>query len=798
MGRLNIEHAMGINITMDICGILMENGADISRIEEAAKELCTIFGISQTGLLVIPSFITITYFDEKNTKRTASCRLKEGGTNLSRIEGACSLISRLRDDNSLTLTKVYEMIEGLKKKTSDRWYKRLAIYAGVAGIFTTIFMGADIIDLSWLGVLIHIMGAAFCAAIVFIVDVLLARARISDIFAKMLSAVMLVLAIYISDHLLAFLKYEYFYSWYILMGNIMLIVPGIKFTNGVRDLFTGDVASATIHVVEAVFGTIGIVLGVLLMKNVLSYGLLSFVPAKQLIESPIWFMWVSVIMTGFGTMCFSMYFRIDIRHIWLSFLAGSITWLVYFGVSRFVGLYAIGVEAHGGRTVLSVIIEKLSGLICGNTTQIKGGLMANVFIPNCCAALIATILSESLAHSKRIPSTIFLFPAIVSLIPGGSLYKALDSIINANDASLVAETLYAAGGISCGIFIVAAMSRLWVSLIDAIDSKSGRRTQKELCIMECVMLKEEADRFYKLASEYMQYNVVKAYDFYKIANIKYNEILGKINLQKDVHSLNYTSMGYEIHLGAGINLFWMYKCAMKSGKTEEAKAFLEEANNQYKAAEIEVLKLEGEDEQFEFNQKNCMLKNWLAVMRINMARVEQDEQQWKTYIDEANELLKEALGCNPYFAKAYLNQAEVLFTCVAHELSVTYDQQFEKITKKNIPNYTLDRIESWFKEIEKNLQTMLIYDPEMINAYYKMGQLYAYRILVKTVFLGQDIQNTLNWQKEAEKWFMQASIRDHMNVGYLNTYQNYLQLVDKDRAVLIDNLKSKRKARFFQ
>ena len=484
-------------------------------------------------------------------------------------------------------------------------------------------------------------------------------------------------------------------------------------------------------------------------------------------------------MTGIGTMCFSMYFRIDIRHIWLSFLAGSITWLVYFVATKAMNTYILGIQIE-------------------NPIQESGLLMANIFIPNCSAALVATILSESLTHSKKIPSTIFLFPAIVSLIPGGSLYKALDNIINANDASLVAETLYAAGGISCGIFLVAAMSKLWVSLIDAIDSKSGRRTEKELCMMECAMLKEEADRFYTVASDYMQYNVVKAYDFYDIARIKHTEILEKINQQKDIHSLNYTSMEYEIHLGAGINLFWMYKCAMKCGKTEEAKGFLEEANKQYKEAEIEVLKLEGEDKQFQFNQKNCILKNWLAVMKINMARVEQSEQQWEIYVDEAKLLLKEALECNPYFAKAYLNQAEVLFTCVAHELSVTYDQRFETITKKNMSSDAQRKIESWFAEIEKNLQTMLIYDPEMINAHYKMGQLYSYRILVKTVFLEQDIQNTLDWQKEAEKWFMQASIRDHMNVGYLSTYQNYLQLVDKDRAALIDNLKSKRKAHSFQ
>ena len=48
---------------------------------------------------------------------------------------------------------------------------------------------------------------------------------------------------------------------YIIIGNIMTLIPGVGFTNALRDLFVGDMFTGTIRTVEAVLLAIAIAVG---------------------------------------------------------------------------------------------------------------------------------------------------------------------------------------------------------------------------------------------------------------------------------------------------------------------------------------------------------------------------------------------------------------------------------------------------------------------------------------------------------------------------------------------------------
>lgn len=47
----------------------------------------------------------------------------------------------------------------------------------------------------------------------------------------------------------------------IIIGGIMLLVPGLSITNAIRDTMSGDLVSGTARAVEALFITVGIVAG---------------------------------------------------------------------------------------------------------------------------------------------------------------------------------------------------------------------------------------------------------------------------------------------------------------------------------------------------------------------------------------------------------------------------------------------------------------------------------------------------------------------------------------------------------
>jgi uncharacterized membrane protein YjjP (DUF1212 family) len=48
---------------------------------------------------------------------------------------------------------------------------------------------------------------------------------------------------------------------YIIIGNIMTLIPGVGFTNALRDLFVGDMFTGTIRTVEAILLAVAIALG---------------------------------------------------------------------------------------------------------------------------------------------------------------------------------------------------------------------------------------------------------------------------------------------------------------------------------------------------------------------------------------------------------------------------------------------------------------------------------------------------------------------------------------------------------
>jgi uncharacterized membrane protein YjjP (DUF1212 family) len=61
----------------------------------------------------------------------------------------------------------------------------------------------------------------------------------------------------------------------VIIGNIMPLVPGVAFTNGLRDLIHGDLVSGITRIVEAVLIAFSIALGVGISLQVFMGGGLS-------------------------------------------------------------------------------------------------------------------------------------------------------------------------------------------------------------------------------------------------------------------------------------------------------------------------------------------------------------------------------------------------------------------------------------------------------------------------------------------------------------------------------------------
>lgn len=80
-----------------------------------------------------------------------------------------------------------------------------------------------------------------------------------------------------------------------------------------------------------------------------------------------------------------------------------------------------------------------------------------VFLPSVVAAAFASLYAEAMARVEKAPATVFYIPALIPLIPGGSLYYTMSYAVMGQweqVKSYGASTAYCALGIAVGMSLV--------------------------------------------------------------------------------------------------------------------------------------------------------------------------------------------------------------------------------------------------------------------------------------------------------------------------------------------------------
>ena len=168
-----------------------------------------------------------------------------------------------------------------------------------------------------------------------------------------------------------------------IIGTIIALVPGVPFTNGMRDLANEDYIAGTTRLTDAFLVFLCIALGVALafiVDGVVTGGIVQLgAPVKD----PVAAHWVIQLVAAFvGTVGFSALFGAPRRYYLYCGLAGMAGWAVYL-------LVAMGHSVVG----------------------------AAFF-----AALAVAAISHIMAKICRCPVTVFLICGIIPLVPGGGIF----------------------------------------------------------------------------------------------------------------------------------------------------------------------------------------------------------------------------------------------------------------------------------------------------------------------------------------------------------------------------------------
>lgn len=235
-----------ISISVEIGRQMLISGAEIYRVEDALLRLCTAYGAADCQVYAVPTTIILTAARPGEKAITRMIRIYERGTDLRKLDGLNTLCRELCAQPQ----PMEEIRQRLEKINSKKGYSTFALClasGGAAGFFALIFSHRIST-----GVVAFIIG--ICLRLVLSI---LAHFHVSRIFENMVGGFIIGSLSYAGYRL----GFTVGYSG-VIVGGIMPLIPGLLFTNSMRDIIAGDSIAGLTRFVETLLISTSIAVGV--------------------------------------------------------------------------------------------------------------------------------------------------------------------------------------------------------------------------------------------------------------------------------------------------------------------------------------------------------------------------------------------------------------------------------------------------------------------------------------------------------------------------------------------------------
>lgn len=400
---------MNYTILMDLVSALATklavSGAETYRVEESVKRICAAYGLD-ARVYAIPHSLIITIMIPGQLPLTQLCRMDYLGIDLEAVEQYSNLSRRICSEKPQWETALQWL------ETSNQTQKHFGLpmdllgHVLVAAGFCLFFggSGADAFCSGLCGLLLGFMGRWL--------------SKTNTFFQKILSAFCMAFMAYglaalgLTDNVDTSV-----------IGALMLLVPGILFTNALRDIIFGDTNSGINRIVEVLLIAAAISLGTATAWK--AADALWEIPANTpaINYGPV----IQCIFSVIASAGFVIIFNIHGYGNLLCALGGGITWAAY-----------CIVQALGGEPLLCYFIS----------------------------TVVAAAFAEVMARIRKYPAISYLISSLLPLIPGSGIYYAAQAAMRGDSEGFVAYgslTLAIAGVMAAGILLIVTLTKIWAN-----------------------------------------------------------------------------------------------------------------------------------------------------------------------------------------------------------------------------------------------------------------------------------------------------------------------------------------------
>ena len=241
-----------LSCALDIGEHMLVSGAEIYRVEDCIRRICFAYGAADVDVFTITSSIVATVQSPDEQRLTQTRRIESYATNLDRVDKLNQLSREMCRDHIEYEEFQKRFREILGQKRYPYWVDAV-FFAIIAAAFTIFFGG------SWRDAVISACIGVVLKGTVYLVSAV----KFNNVLSNLIASFVL--------YVLAFLAVRWRLADavdMIVIGNIMLLIPGVALTNSLRDMISGDTMSGLLRFLEACILALAIAAGYILASLV--------------------------------------------------------------------------------------------------------------------------------------------------------------------------------------------------------------------------------------------------------------------------------------------------------------------------------------------------------------------------------------------------------------------------------------------------------------------------------------------------------------------------------------------------
>lgn len=229
--------------------ILLENGAEIARVEETMERICLHFGVEYEDFFVLSNGIFITGNRNPDSPGAQYAKVRHipvKGTQLDKVV-AVNQLSREVSEGRYSIGQTKEELEKIRRMPGKSFHTQV-LASGVGSACFCYLFGGSLTD----------SVVAFAAGLLLYAFVLLTGTSHMSKITKNICGSALATFICILSYRLGLGEN----LSHTVIGSIIPLVPGVPFTNGIRDIANGDYISGAVRLLDAALVFLCVAIGV--------------------------------------------------------------------------------------------------------------------------------------------------------------------------------------------------------------------------------------------------------------------------------------------------------------------------------------------------------------------------------------------------------------------------------------------------------------------------------------------------------------------------------------------------------